>query len=69
MLQPALNNFLELNPGKKASGSCLKSSDDESETVVSHLFKNTEQTSFEEHLKLRESFWQSFPSSVIALCH
>ncbi len=24
MLQPALNNFLELNPGKKASGSCLK---------------------------------------------
>lgn len=52
MFQPALNNFLELNPSKESSGSRLNSSDDESQTIVSHLFKKTQETSFEEDLKL-----------------
>lgn len=56
MQQPSFNNFLELKSGEHSSGSRLNSCDDERETIISHLLKKTKQTSFEEHLKLKDSF-------------
>lgn len=47
---PAFYNLLEFNSCQNASGSCLQSCYDQSQTVISHLLQETKQPSFEEHL-------------------